>query len=205
MFDFNLTDEQQLLKKEITRFAKRELNNGIIERDRNHEFSKELWLKCGEMGLQGLPVPEKYGGSGLDPISTAIALEALGYGCEDGGLNFSICAHLLACVIPIMKFASEEQKKKFLPKLCSGEYIAVNGITEAESGSDVYAMTSKASLYKDQYIINGTKIWSSNGPVADIAVFYVKTNPDKGYYGGITGFILEKGKGFVPGQKLILC
>lgn len=201
MFDFTLTDEQKLLKKEITRFAKRELNEGIIERDRNNEFSKELWLKCGEMGLQGLPVPEEYGGSGLDPISTAIALEALGYGCEDGGLNFSICAHLLACVIPIMKFASDEQKKKYLPKLCSGEFIAVNGITEAESGSDVYAMTSKATLNQNQYIINGTKIWSSNGPVADLAVFYAKTNPDKGYYGGITGFILEKGKGFVPGQK----
>ena len=108
--DFSLSDEQSALRDSIVRFAQNELNDGVVERDRNQEFSRDLWLKCGEMGLQGLPVPEEYGGAGLDPLSSVIALEALGYGCRDGGLAFSICAHLLACVIPIWKHGSEEQK-----------------------------------------------------------------------------------------------
>ncbi|MCB0306727.1 MAG: acyl-CoA dehydrogenase family protein, partial [Calditrichaeota bacterium] len=92
--NFNLSEEQQSLRDEIIRFARNELNAGVIERDRAQLFPRDLWLKCGEMNLQGLPVPREYGGVGLDPLSTAIALEALGYGCEDGGLVFAICAHL---------------------------------------------------------------------------------------------------------------
>jgi alkylation response protein AidB-like acyl-CoA dehydrogenase len=93
--DFSLTQEQRELHARIVDFARQRLNAGAIERDRDHAFPRDLWLACGQMGLQGLPVPEEYGGVGLDPPSTAIALEALGYGCEDGGLSFSICAHLL--------------------------------------------------------------------------------------------------------------
>ena len=98
--EFSLSDEQRDLYDGIVRFARETLNAGAVDRDRAHAFPRDLWLACGSMGLQGLMVPEQYGGTGLDPLSSAIALEALGYGCEDGGLSFSICAHLLACVVP---------------------------------------------------------------------------------------------------------
>src|SRR5262245_51154687 len=122
--DFSLTEDQQILRKEIIRFAQKELNQGAAERDQKQLFPHKLWLKCGQMGFQGLPVSEEYGGGNLDPLSTAIALEALGYGCHDGGLVFSICAHLLACVIPIWKYGSESQKRRYLPGLCNGTLIA---------------------------------------------------------------------------------
>ncbi len=98
--NFDLTEEQSLLRDEIVRFAQHELSPGAAERDRDQAFSRELWRKCGEVGLQGLPVPAEWGGSGADPVTTVVALEALGYGCDDGGLVFALCAHLLACVVP---------------------------------------------------------------------------------------------------------
>ena len=200
--DFSLTEDQQMLRDEIINFARQELNDNIIERDRAQAFPKELWLKCGEMGMQGLPVPEEYGGAGLDALSTAVALEALGYGCQDGGLSFSICAHLLACVIPIINHGTEEQKQKYLPRLSNGSLIAVNAMSEPGSGSDAYNMKTRAIKDGNGYRINGTKIWSTNGPVADLAVLYAVTDPEKGYYGGTSVFLVEKEtEGFSPGQK----
>src|SRR3990172_11497476 len=160
--DFALTEDQRLLRDNIARFAQRELNGGVLERDREQVFPHELWLKCGEMGLQGLPVPEEYGGVGLDPLSVAIALEALGYGCQDGGLVFSICAHLLACVVPIWKHGNEDQKRKYLPGLSNGRLIAVNGMTEPGTGSDAFAMSTPAVRDGDGFRLNGTKTFSSN-------------------------------------------
>ena len=200
--DFALTEDQRLLRDNIVRFAQRELNDGVLERDREQAFPRELWLKCGEMGLQGLPVPEEYGGVGLDPLSVAIALEALGYGCQDGGLVFSICAHLLACVVPIWKHGNEDQKRKYLPGLSNGSLIAVNGMTEPGTGSDAFAMSTRAVRDGDGFRLNGTKTFSSNGPIADLAVVYAVTDPDKGYLGGVTAFLIEKGTpGFSSGQK----
>jgi hypothetical protein len=200
--DFSLTEDQQILRDEIVSFARRELSEGVIERDRNQTFPHDLWVKCGEMGLQGLPVPEEYGGLGLDAVSTAVALEALGYGSADSGLSFSICAHLLACVIPVTMHGSEEQKRKYLPKLSNGTMIAVNAMSEPGTGSDAYAMKARAVRDGNGYRINGTKIWSTNGPVADLAIVYAMTDPEKGYYGGTSVFLVEKGAdGFKPGQK----
>jgi alkylation response protein AidB-like acyl-CoA dehydrogenase len=199
--DFSLSEEQTMLRKEIIRFAQQELNQQVSERDRNQQFPRDLWLKCGEMGLQGLPVPEEYGGGGLDPLSTAIALEALGYGCHDGGLVFSVCAHLLACVVPVWKFGSEEQKCRYLPSLCKGTRIAVNAMSEPDSGSDAFAMTTKAVPDGDGFRITGTKTFGSNGPVADLAVVFAVTDAEKGYHGGITAFLVDKEAGFCPGQK----
>src|SRR5690606_38205422 len=140
-------------------------------------------------------------GAGLDPQSTVMALEALGYGCEDGGLVFSICAHLLACVIPIWKHGTEEQKRRYLPDLCSGKLIAVNAMTEPESGSDAFNMKTRARSEGDGLVINGTKTFSSNGPVANLAVLYAQTDPGKGYLGGVTAFLIDEGTpGFSRGQ-----
>lgn len=199
--DFTLSPEQRALRDEIVKFARKELSPGAEERDAEKAFPHELWLKCGEMGLQGLTVPEEYGGAGLDSLSAAIALEALGYGCEDAGLVFAICAHLLACVTPIWKHGSDEQKARYLPDLVTGKRIAVNAMTEPESGSDAFNMRTKAVRDGDDFIINGVKIFASNGPVADLAVVYARTDETKGYMGGVTGFLVEKGTpGFSNGQ-----
>jgi alkylation response protein AidB-like acyl-CoA dehydrogenase len=199
--EFSLSDEQRDLYDGIVRFARETLNAGAVERDRAHAFPRDLWLACGSMGLQGLMVPEQYGGTGLDPLSSAIALEALGYGCEDGGLSFSICAHLLACVVPVVHHASEAQKQRYLPGLANGTLIATNAMSEPGSGSDAYAMKTRAVRDGDVYRLRGTKMWSTNGPVADIAVVYAVTDPDKGYYGGISVFLVDmKAPGIAAGQ-----
>ena len=200
--DFSLTEDQKVLCDQVTRFAQRELNDGVQERDRTGTFSRPLWDKCGQMRLQGLPVPEEHGGVGLDPLSTALCLEAFGYGCRDGGLVFAVCAHLLACVIPVDKHGSDAQKRRYLPDLCTGRLIAVNGMTEPDSGSDAFAMKTRAVPDGDGFRLRGTKTFASNGPVADLAVLYAVTNPDKGFFGGSTAFLVERGQdGFQVGQQ----
>ncbi len=190
--DFSFSKEQQLIKDNIVAFARKELNKDAIMRDREQEFSKELWLRSVDQKLQGLPVESEYGGAGLDPVSTIIALEALGYGCTDGGLNFSVCAHLLACVIPIWKYGTEAQKKQYLPGLCDGTQIAANAMTESGSGSDAFAIKTKAEKTATGYVLNGIKTFTSNGPVADIILVYAVTDATKGYFGGISAFIIDK-------------
>jgi alkylation response protein AidB-like acyl-CoA dehydrogenase len=201
--DFALTEEQQLLRDEIIRFARQTLNDGAAERDRTQTFPRELWRRCGEMGLPGLPVPESLGGAGLDPLSCAIALEALGYGCTDGGLVFSICAHVLSCVVPIWTHGTDDQKRRYLPALCSGEHIGVHAMTEPGSGSDAFALRTVAIAVDGGYRLDGTKMFISNGPVADIVVVFAMTDAAKGYHGGVTAFIVEKGtSGFSASTKI---
>ncbi len=200
--ELSLTTEQKLIQDNIIGFARKELNKNVPERDRHEQFLPELWKKCAEQKLTGLPVEEKYGGAGLDPVSSVLALEALGYGSDDGGLNFSVCAHLLACVVPLWKYGTEEQKKKYLPELCNGKKVAVNAMTESSSGSDVFSMKTTATKTDKGYLINGTKTFCSNGPVGDLILVYASTDESKGYYGGITGFIVDKNaKGYSVGQK----
>jgi alkylation response protein AidB-like acyl-CoA dehydrogenase len=199
--DFSLTPEQQQLRKEIVAFSRTELNAGAAERDRDAVFPLELWRRCGSLRLPGLMVPEGYGGRGLDSLSTALALEALGYGCQDGGLTFAVCAHLLACVVPIWKHGGEEQKRRLLPGLCDGTLIAANGMTEPDSGSDAFAMTTRAEPDGDGFRLNGRKIFVSNGPVADVIMTYAATDPAKGFHGGITAFVVRRDTpGFRVGQ-----
>jgi L-prolyl-PCP dehydrogenase len=200
--DFSFSVEQKLIKQHIAEFAQKELNKNVIERDRLQEFPTDLWIKCGEQKIQGLAVDSGYGGLGLDPLTSMLALESLGYASNDGGLNFSICAHLLSCVIPISKFGTEEQKKKHLPDLCSGKKIAVNAITENGSGSDAFNLSTTAKKNENGFLISGTKTFSSNGPVADTILVYAVTDKSKGFFGGITAFILDKDhKGFSVGQR----
>lgn len=200
--ELNLTEEQKMLRDSVARFATQELNVGLAERDRNGTFAKDLWLKCGEQGLQGLPVPQELGGSGLDPLSCAIALEALGYGCREGGLVFSICAHLLACVVPVWKHGSSSQHERYLRGFCDGTLIAANAMTEPDTGSDAFAMKSRAVPDGEGFRITGRKVFCSNGPVADVAVTYAMTDASKGYHGGVSCFLVRKGTpGFSVGQK----
>ncbi len=136
------------------------------------------------------------------PLSCAIALEALGYGCRDGGLVFSLCAHLLACVVPLWKHGSEEQKRRYLMGLCDGTLIGAHAITEPNSGSDTFAMRLRADRDGDGWRLTGTKTFVSNGPVADVNVVFAVTDSEKGFYGGVTAFLIERGlPGFSPGQK----
>ena len=200
--EFGYSEEQRIMRGEIRRFAQERLNDGMIERDRTQAFSRDLWQACADMGLAGLPVPEEYGGAGLDPVSTAIALEAFGYGCDDAGLVFSLCAHLLPCVVPIWKFGTEEQKRRYLPGLCDGTLIAANAMTEPGSGSDAFSMRAKAVPDGDGFRLSGTKIFTSNGPVADVALVFALTDAEKAYHGGVTAFIVDRDTpGYQPGQK----
>lgn len=191
--DFSLTPEQKALREEIIQFARTELNEGARERDRQQLFPRELWDRCGAYQLQGLPVPKEYGGRGLDPLSTVLALEALGYGCTDGGLLMAISAHLLACVVPVWKHGNKEQQENLLPRLCRGELIMVNAMSEPDSGSDAFAMEATAEQDSSGYFtINGHKTFGSNAPVADLALVYAVTDREKRFHGGITAFLVRR-------------
>ncbi|HZE73328.1 MAG TPA: acyl-CoA dehydrogenase family protein [Pyrinomonadaceae bacterium] len=189
--DFSLTEEQRMLRENIVRFSREVLNKDVAKRDREQTFSMDLWRKCAEIGIQGLPVPEEYGGSGVDALSSAIALEALGYGCHDGGLVFSLCAHLLSCVVPIWLHGNEEQRRRYLPGLCDGTLIGVHAMTEPGSGSDAFALRTKAEPDGAGYRINGTKTFISNGPIANVIIVFAMTDAKKGYHGGVTAFLVE--------------
>jgi len=201
--DFALTEEQRILRDSVIRFAQGALNERLAERDRDQEFSRELWRECAKVGLQGLPAPEEYGGTALDALSTAIALEAFGYGCRDGGLVFSLCAHLLACVMPVTRHGSEAQKRAYLTGLCDGTLVGAHAITEPGSGSDTFSMRTKAERDCNGWRVNGSKTFISNGPVADVAIVFAVTDASKGFHGGLTAFLVESGHpGFSVGRKM---
>ena len=190
--DFSVTDEQKAWREEVVRFARKELNEGVSERDRSHAFPREQWLRCGELGLHGLPASHEYGGAGADPLSTALSLEALGYGCEDSGLVMSIGSHISSCVLPVMKFGTDRQKDRYLKGLCDGSVIGAHAMSEPSSGSDAFGMLTRAEADGDHYVINGTKTFISNGPVAEVYFLYAVTDPEKRYHGGITVFLVER-------------
>jgi alkylation response protein AidB-like acyl-CoA dehydrogenase len=200
--DFAWSEEQQALKNEIARFARHELNDRLIERDRDSEFSRESWNKCAQMGIQGLPVPQEYGGGGADILTTVCAFEALGYGCQDNGLIFSINAHMWTSEIPLLSFGTEEQKKRYLSKLAAGQWIGNGAMTEPMSGSDAYSLRTRADRKGDRYILNGTKTFITNADCADVIIAFANVDPSKGPK-GVTAFIVEKGTpGLRVGKKL---
>lgn len=201
--DFALTEEQRLLQDSVIRFAQGALNEKLIERDQTQQFSRALWKECAKVGLLGLPVPEEHGGTGLDALSCALALDAFGYGCRDGGLVFSVCAHLLACVVPVWKHGSAVQKSRYLEKLCDGTLIGSHAITEPGSGSDTFSMRSRAESVPGGWKINGSKTFISNAPVADVAIVFAVTDAGKGFHGGLTAFLVEIGTpGLTVGNKM---
>jgi len=200
--DFSWSEEQAAFRKEVIRFAKEELNDDLSKRDREEEFPREFFNKCAKFGIQGLPVPVEYGGGGADTLTTACALEALGYGCKDNGFLFSLNAHMWTSELPLMAFGTEEQKKKYLPKLVSGEWIGLHCMTEPGSGSDAYSLKTRAVRQGDKYIINGSKTFITNTTHGDLFVVFANVDPAKGP-NGVTGFLVEKGTpGLVLGKKL---
>lgn len=188
--DFSLTPEQQQLRDTIIRFARRELVDDVVRRDASGEFSRPLWQKCAELGIQGMPVPEEYGGSGQDALTVMIALEALGYGCKDNGLLFSLNAQMWSAEIPILRFGREEQKRRFLPGLCNGSLIGVQAMSEPASGSDAFSLRTTAEHKGSVYVLNGSKTFITNAPVADVFVVFARTDPASGF-AGVSAFLVE--------------
>jgi alkylation response protein AidB-like acyl-CoA dehydrogenase len=199
--DFSWTEEQVQMRRAAVEFARTELNDGYTEREQRSEFSREGWKRCAEMGIHKMPVPEQYGGGGKDPLTAIGVLESLGYGCKDNGLVFSINAHMWTLEIPLLHFGTEDQKNRYLPRLCRGELIGANAMSEPESGSDAYSLATRADKRDDRYILNGSKVFVTNGPVADIFIVYATVDPAKGP-NGVSAFLVERGfKGLSLGAE----
>jgi len=200
--DFRWIEEQLAFKESVRKFAEKEISPGTLERDLKGEFHWEGWKKAGEFGLLGLPIPEEYGGGGADILTMMAAMEGYGYGCKDSGFNLSMSAHMVLCEIPIWKFGTEEQKRNYLPKLCRGEWIGAYALTEPEAGSDAFSLRTTATRRGDHYALNGTKIFITNGPIADVIVVFTTLDRALGTR-GITAFIVEKGcAGFSVSKEL---
>jgi alkylation response protein AidB-like acyl-CoA dehydrogenase len=186
------TAEQMAFRATVIRFAQRELNEDLTERDRRSEFSRENWQKCAGFGILGLPIPDAYGGSGADILTAVLAMEGLGYGCRDNGLIFALNAQLWSVELPLLVSGTEAQKRAYLPALCRGDLIAAHAMTEPDSGSDAYSLRTRAERRPGGYRLNGTKIFATNAPVADLLVVFATVDPTLGL-GGITAFLVEKG------------
>jgi len=190
--DFSFDADQLAYRDSVIRFAQSELKDDLITRDRNGEFNKAAFKKCAEFGIQGLPIPVEYGGSAADPLTVVIAMEALGYGCHDNGLLFSINAQMWSFQIPLLEFGTEAQKFKYLPELCRGNMIAVHAMTEPESGSDAFSLRCQATKSDGRYVLNGTKTFITNAPMADAILVFARLDRHQGME-GISAFIVEKG------------
>jgi len=200
--DFSWNKNQKELKETAIKFAENKLNDGIIERDKKGEFSPSGWKACADFGLQSMVIPKAYGGMGLNALDIVAILEGIGYGCRDNGLIFSINAHILGCEIPIYRFGTKEQKQEYLPKLCNGKLIGANAMTEPDTGSDAYALRTTATKEKDYYVLNGTKTFVTNAPIADLFIVYSRRDNSKGF-SGLSCFLAKKGmEGLTVGNHL---
>jgi alkylation response protein AidB-like acyl-CoA dehydrogenase len=190
--DFSWSEEQLALKRSIDEFARGTLNDGVMADDRSSTFPRGKWAQCAAFGVLGLAVPEEYGGSGLDILTTMLAMETLGYRCRDNGLLFALNAQMWAVQTPILRFGSAEQRERYLLPLVRGASIGSHAITEPGSGSDSFTMSATAEQRGDRYILNGTKTFASNAPVADVFLVFAATSRARGFM-GITAFLVEKG------------
>lgn len=198
--NFALGDTVDMLREAIRDFAEREIAPLAAEMDKSNQFPSHLWLKLGQLGLLGITVEEKYGGTGLGYLEHVIAMEEISRASAAVGLSYG--AHSNLCVNQIRLNGTEEQKLRYLPKLCSGEHVGALAMSETEAGSDVLGMKLDAKLDGDHYVLNGTKMWITNGPDASVLVVYARTAKREGSR-GITAFLIEKDfKGFSTAQKL---
>jgi isovaleryl-CoA dehydrogenase len=199
-FDFGLGDEIDQLRESVQDFAQDKIAPRAEEIDRSNKFPRDLWPQMGSLGLHGITVEEEFGGSGLGYLAHCVAMEEVSRASASVGLSYG--AHSNLCVNQIRRNGSEAQKRRYLPKLISGEHVGALAMSEPGAGSDVTAMRTQAERRGDRYVLNGSKMWITNGPEAETLVVYAKTDPKAGAR-GITAFLIEKGfAGFSTAQKL---
>lgn len=198
--DFDLGDDADLLRDSVRSFASDEIAPRAADIDKSNEFPMDLWRKMGDLGLLGVTVEEEYGGAGMGYVEHMVAMEEISRASASVGLSYG--AHSNLCVNQIRRNGSDAQKQRYLPKLITGEHVGALAMSETGAGSDVVSMKTHAEKKGDRYILNGSKMWITNGPDADTLVVYAKTSPEK-HQKGITAFLLENGMaGFSRAQKL---
>ena len=196
--DFELTDEQQLIRDAVREFAEAEVAPIAAELDREHRFPRELLPKMAEMNLMGMPYPEKEGGAGADYLSYVIAVEELSRACASTGVILS--AHTSLATWPIFKFGTDAQKDRYLHDMASGQRLGAFALTEPAAGTDAGAGTATATLHADGYALNGSKMFITNAPYAEVYIVFAKTDPERGTR-GISAFVVEKDTpGFSVGE-----
>lgn len=195
-----LFDENQRVRRaEIVDFARAELGAGLAEHDREGTFPRHDWDRCAAKGILGCHVPEAYGGQGLDAVTTVLTLEALGYGCADNGLSLAIGGQTWSVQEPILIYGTEDQKRRYLPRLCSGAWVGCHGVSEETSGSDALSLRTTATRTDDGYVLNGRKSYIGMAPEADLALVLANADPESGKW-GVSAFLVERGTaGFSQG------
>lgn len=188
--DFDWTDDQLQLRRGAVEFASRRLADDVTGRDREGVFPRELWDACAEFGLQGILVPAQWHGGGQDLLSAVAVLEGIGYGARDNGLVFSVAAHAASCEGPLAEFGSEAQKDEWLPRLVDGSVIGATGITEPDSGSNALALATTATESRGDWVLDGSKTFVTNAPVADLFIFYARTGGSG--FAGLTCFLIPR-------------
>jgi alkylation response protein AidB-like acyl-CoA dehydrogenase len=200
--DFSWTKEQLELRAAAIDFARQTLNEGFEAREKGSEFSRQSWSECARFGIQGMPIPEEFGGGAHDVLTTMLVMEGLGYACLDQGLLFSLHAQMWAVETPLVRFGTDDQKKRYLPKLCDGSLIGAHAMSEPDSGSDAFALSTRAELRGDRYVLNGSKTFVTNAPVADLFLVFATVDKKKGMW-GITAFLVDKDtRGLSTGSPL---
>lgn len=198
--NFGLGETADLLRKTVAQFAAQEIAPRAASIDQTNKFPRELWPKMGQLGILGITVEEEYGGAAMGYLEHVVAMEEISR--ASGSIGLSYGAHSNLCVNQIRRFGTAAQKQRFLPKLVSGDYVGALAMSETGAGSDVMSMRLRAEKKDDTYVLNGTKMWITNGPEADVIVVYAKTDPSAKSH-GITAFLIEKTfKGFSNAQKL---
>ncbi|HTP17272.1 MAG TPA: acyl-CoA dehydrogenase family protein [Streptosporangiaceae bacterium] len=196
--DFALSAEQRELTKAAVAFARRELNQDLMKREDAGEFPRDAWQACARFGIQGLPIPAELGGAGGDVLTTALVMEALGYGCQDNGLLFSLNAQMWSVELPLATFGTPAQQQAYLPGMVSGDIIGGHAMTEPGSGSDALHMRTRAERRGDHYLLNGAKQYITNAPVADVLLVYASVQGRPGLP-GLSAFLVDAA---TPGLKV---